>query len=391
MNNDYINQFGKGSDLVNFIPLFKLSSNYLHNSQQSLKIKNLPQAINKENTAYGFILFSGLNNSSFEKEISILVENYAEQNPILYIDRNGNLDFNDDGEPLVLKEELNLKLSNEDINSAYYNYQLGKSRISSDNESQLRGRYASKFPESELISAKNWLTSRRLSVRVCRESINGKPITVFLIDNSIDGIFTFQPDRYGDRILIVEGSIDDTEDKTSLFRQAEPIDHNAVFELYGMNYYVKNVSKNGDGLTISRTSKDTRVMFKDGQDISSFTINLLDETSVVIKDIIKGEKHLLIDVGATWCGGCIRQEPIIKELYNNGLVEVVGLFDYDTPQSVNKYVERHSLKWPVALVDSTFKEMFRINSYPTYVLVSPEGKIVMADTNSEQIANFLRQ
>ncbi len=390
ISKEYISQFGKGSDLVGFIPLFELSSDFIHNKQRSLKIKNLSKSINKANTAYGFIYFTGLSNSLFDNEIALLVENYRAINPIIYIDRNGNLDFNDDGAPLVLKNNLNLKLSNEDANSAYYKYQIAKSKVSLENESRLRNRYASRFPKSSILTANNWLTSRRLSVRISKEKINANPITILLIDNSVDGLFTFQTDQYGDRILIIEGEIDENKGLTALLRQAEPIDHNAVFELYGKNYYVKAISKNGDELTISVTNQDTRVMFKDGHDISNFVINLLDGTTTRVKDLIKEKKYLLIDVGGTWCGGCIKQEPTIKKLYESGKVEVIGLFDFDTAQSVREYVKKHNLKWPVALVDSSFKDMFRVVSFPTYILVSPEGKIILTDSNSEQIVEYLR-
>lgn len=390
ISKEYVSQFGKGSDLVGFIPLFELSSDSIHNKQRSLKIKNLPKSINKANTAYGFIYFTGLSNSLFDNEITLLVENYRAINPIIYIDRNGNLDFNDDGEPLVLKNNLNLKLSNEDVNSAYYKYQIAKSKVSLENESRLRNRYASRFPKSSILTANNWLTSRRLSVRISKEKINANPITILLVDNSVDGLFTFQTDQYGDRILIIEGEIDENKDITALLRQAEPIDHNAVFELYGKNYYIKDISKNGDELTISVTDQNTRVMFRDGHDISDFVINLLDGTTRTVKDFIKEKKHLLIDVGGTWCGGCIKQEPTIKKLYESGKVEVIGLFDFDTAQSVREYVKKHNLKWPVALVDSSFKDMFRVVSFPTYILVSPEGKIILTDSNSEQIVEYLR-
>jgi len=391
LDKDFIHQFGSESDLVSFIPLFKLSSFYLDNGQQRLKIKKFPPSVSKENTAYGAILFNGLQHSSFEREVFILVEDYTAKTPTIYMDRNGNLDFNDDGAPFVLTNKKNVKLFNEAIHSAYYNYQLGKSKIAEENESSLRSRYAAKYPNSEIVSAQHWLTYKRLSVRVSIDSMHGKPITIFLIDNSIDGLFTFQTGRYGDRILIVEGIIDSREDKTSLFRQAEPIGHNAIFQLYGQNYAVKNVSKNGDELTLSITNQDTRVVFKEEQDLSSLNIHLLNGTSIMVKDLLKSGKHLLIDVGGTWCGGCIRQEPVIKKIYQNGAVEVVGLFDYDTQESVHKYVEKHHIEWPVALVDSTFKESFRITSFPTYILVSPKGKIILADTNAEVIVNHFKK
>ncbi|MDF1699453.1 MAG: TlpA disulfide reductase family protein [Saprospiraceae bacterium] len=385
----HIDPFGKNSDLVGFIPLFELSSDYLHSKNQSNQIVRLPASIDKVKTAYGFISFSGLKNSMFNKEIALLVEHYTSSDPVIYLDRNGNLDFNDDGLPLTLHDELIVQLANEDDSSAYYHYQIGRSKITDANEAQLRNRYASKFPQNAIVSAKNWLTSRRLSVRVSNDMLEEKPITIFLLDNSVDGLFTFQTDEYGDRILVVEGEIDENQDLTSILRQAQPIDHNAVFELYGNNYFIKHASRNGNEVILAVTSQKTGRVFKDGEDISDFAIPLLDGKTTAIKDLLQNKKYLLIDVGGTWCGGCIKQEPTIKRIYESGQVGVVGLFDHDTPKSVRKYIVAHDIKWPVALVDATFKTRFNITSFPTYILVTPQGKIILFDSNSEAIEKYL--
>lgn len=387
----YIYQFGKNSDLIGFCPLFKLNSDAIHNKVYSAKIKHLPKSINISKIAYGFLYFKGLKNSSFENELVLLVENYETSNPIIYVDSNGNLDFTDDGKPYNLKEISTLKLANSEDSSANYNYQIAKSKISEENEHQIRNKYASKFPKSNIISADKWLTTQRLFVRMSKEKINNKAITIFLIDNSADGLFNFQTNENGDRILIVEGEVDINKDLTFLFRQAQPIDHNAIFELYGKSYYPKTVSINGDGLTITETSENTRVFYKDGQDISSLNIELLNGCYTTIKDLIKENKYLLIDFGGTWCGGCISQEPTIKAIYESGKAEVIGFFVYDTPESVGKYIKEHNIKWPVALVNSDVKNMFNFNSYPTYILISSEGKIILGDINSEQIVKYLEK
>jgi len=386
----YINQFGKETDLIGFNPLFKLDSDYIHNKQHSEKIKHLPKTINKSQTAYGFIFFTGINSSFFNKELTFLVENYMTNSPTIFIDRNGNLDFTDDGEPLTLKDKLDLKLTNENDNTANFHYQIAKSQINKENENRILNRFSSKFPNSSIVSAVYWLTNQRLNVKVSKEVIDNKPITIFLLDNSVDGLFTFQTNDYGDRILIIEGKVNENMDLTSLFRQAKPIDNNTIFELYGKRYYIKSLSKNGKKITITETEKETVAMYKNEQDVSSFAIKLLDGISITIKDLIKEKKYLLIDIGGTWCGGCISQESTIKKIYKSGKVEVIGLFDHDTPQSVRKYVKKHNILWPVALVNSTFKDMFKVNSYPTYILISSTGKLKLADINSEQIVKYLK-
>lgn len=389
ISNTYINPFGQNTDLVGFIPLFQLDSDSVHNKQNSAKIRRLPKTINKLKTAYCFIRFAGVKNSIFKNELTLLIENYTTDSPTIYIDRNGNLDFTDDGEQLIHNKDVILRLANSDNNSANYHYRISKSQINKANEKRIKNRYASKYPKSRIISPLYWLTKQRLSVRASKGKIGKNPITILLQDNSVDGVFTFQTDEMGDRILLIEGEIGKDIDISSYLRQGEPIGLNAIFELYGKKYSVKNISENGESLTIAETNKDTRITFKKDTDVSSFEIELLTGESIKIENLIKEKKYLLIDVGGTWCGGCITQEPTIKKLYKEGKVEVIGVFDHDTPESVANYVKKHKIEWPVALVNSTFKDMFRVSSYPTYILISPEGKIVLIDQNSEQIAKYI--
>jgi thiol-disulfide isomerase/thioredoxin len=389
ISNTYINPFGLNTDLVGFIPLFKLDSDSIDNKQNSAKIRRLPKTINRLKTAYCFLRFAGVKNSIFKNELTLLVENYQTDSPTIYIDRNGNLDFTDDGEHLKLNKDLILRLANSDNNSAIYHYRIARSQITIANEERIKNRYASKYPKSRIISPIYWLTKQRHSVRASKGKIGENPITILLQDNSIDGLFTFQTDEMGDRIILIEGEIGKDIDITSYLRQGEPIDHNAIFELYGKKYCVIFFSKSGESLSITETNKDTRIIFKEDIDVSSFEIELLTGESLRIENLIKEKKYLLVDVGGTWCGGCINQEPTIKKLYKDGKVEVIGVFDHDTPESVANYIKKHEIEWSVALVNSTFKEMFRINSYPTYILISPEGKIVLIDQNSEQIAKYL--
>ncbi len=385
----YLSQFGLESDLVSFIPLFKLTDDQIHNKKGSYEWVALPDNFDASKAAYGFVLFSGLESPVIENEITILVEDATQAELTIFIDRNGNLDFSDDGEPILISTKEVLSLENEDYKAAFYNYELGRSWVTEQNEARLRQRYQSQNPNGVILSANNWLTSMRLHLRVSYEMIYNEEITIMIADNNIDGVYTFQTDMYGDKILILEGHINLDRDLTSVMRQAEPIDHNAVFELFGINYFIKNMGIDGNQLTISETSKETKIVFSDGMDISSFTFDLINGGSKSVTQLLKDREFLLIDVGGTWCRGCIKQGPTIQRLYNEYNIEVMGVFDFDTIESVNKYVRSHSIKWPVALADDSFRELFRVSSFPTYIIVSKDGTIIQGDSDADKIEEFL--
>lgn len=387
----YVNPYGENSDVGGFIPLLKLESDSIFYRKVGGKIKRFPKKIDRSDLAYGFVYFTGIEGSFFKKAITLLVANYSTRNPMVYVDKNGNLDFTDDGEPELLDTKLTLRIPNSKDKLANFHYQISKSTIKKKNENPVKLRYASMYPKSNITSPLYWLFWKRLSVRFSKAKIDQKPITILINDSTVDGLFTFQTSHDGDRILIIDKEIEKTMDLTSYIRQGEPIDHNATFELYGKRYRIKNIAANGDYLTLKETNRNTSVFFKEGTNVKGFEIELLDKKTIKIADFLKDNTHLLIDVGGTWCAGCIAQEPTIKQLYKQKKVEVIGVFGRDTEKKVSKYVKKHHLEWPVALMSQEFKNLFKISAYPTYILISPKGEIVLMDFNSEKVVQYLNK
>jgi thiol-disulfide isomerase/thioredoxin len=94
-------------------------------------------------------------------------------------------------------------------------------------------------------------------------------------------------------------------------------------------------------------------------------------------------KYVLIDFWGTWCGPCRRELPYLKTAYRNfqprGL-EILGM-DNDDPeifQQVKAWLEKNELQWTQARLESIRDVIrgYRVHSYPTTLLIDPEGKII---------------
>jgi len=98
---------------------------------------------------------------------------------------------------------------------------------------------------------------------------------------------------------------------------------------------------------------------------------------------LKG-KIILLDFWALWCGYCLVEQPLIKELhhdyYDRGL-RVIGIFNDYRVDDMKSYVRKHAFPWP-QLVDpaassSSFMHPlareFGFEALPRYLLIDRHG------------------
>ncbi len=94
-------------------------------------------------------------------------------------------------------------------------------------------------------------------------------------------------------------------------------------------------------------------------------------------------KYVLLDFWGFWCPPCMRELPYLREAYKrfqSRNFEIVGMnTDEYTPDSIKKNLEKNGMTWTQARRDSfiDLKDyQFRIESFPTTLLIAPDGKIL---------------
>ena len=119
---------------------------------------------------------------------------------------------------------------------------------------------------------------------------------------------------------------------------------------------------------------------------SSLWLNTNDRTLKL--DDLRG-KYILLDFWFTGCGPCHGDFPSVKlvhELYKDRGVQVIGVHNNSsTPEAVREHVAKIGLPFPVAVdhpdgrTIARFEEHGVPHGYPDYMLISPEGKVLLDD------------
>lgn len=127
----------------------------------------------------------------------------------------------------------------------------------------------------------------------------------------------------------------------------------------------------------------------EGKKFVDFAITADDGSVQRLSDYVGKGKYVLVDFWASWCGPCIRETAVIKEILNEygpkGL-EVLGVAVWDEPANTLAAIKRHELPWPQILNAQTIPtDLYGISGIPCIILFSPDGTIISRDKQDDEL------
>lgn len=104
-------------------------------------------------------------------------------------------------------------------------------------------------------------------------------------------------------------------------------------------------------------------------------------------------KWVYLDFWSTTCAPCIEEFPKLKKIYqkfSRDQVEFIGIGQEIGTGTFERLMDLHKLPWPtIKTGPSTKMEGYDIHSYPTTVLIDPEGRITYKDIRSKDLEKIL--
>src|SRR5688572_1650772 len=119
--------------------------------------------------------------------------------------------------------------------------------------------------------------------------------------------------------------------------------------------------------------------FQEGDLAPRFTIKTLDGETLS-SDALKG-KVVLLDFWATWCSPCIQAIPALEEIRKKNAGKpfvLVGVSADFERRTLEQFLTKRGIAGPQVWngMRGPLNRMFQVSTFPTYVLLDAEGRIV---------------
>ncbi|MCM1068009.1 MAG: AhpC/TSA family protein [Muribaculaceae bacterium] len=137
-------------------------------------------------------------------------------------------------------------------------------------------------------------------------------------------------------------------------------------------------------------SAERREATQPGGKMIDFAVTQPDGSVKRLSDYVGKGKYTLVDFWASWCGPCIRQTAVLKDIYNkykdDGRLDVLGVAVWDEVDATKRAITEHQLPWDCILDAQTIPtDLYGITGIPCIILFGPDGTIISRDKQDDEL------
>ncbi|MDZ7268786.1 MAG: TlpA family protein disulfide reductase [candidate division KSB1 bacterium] len=128
-----------------------------------------------------------------------------------------------------------------------------------------------------------------------------------------------------------------------------------------------------------QTAGNARSAVPESEKLADFTLPTLTGESVNLRSF-EGEKVVVVNFWATWCGPCRREIPDFNEVYasyRDRGVEFLGIsLDDDPRAAVPAFMARIPIAYPVLVGSPEIAMRYNVNGIPHTIIIDRAGRVV---------------
>ena len=385
--------FTSGTNGIGFLKLLNCPSNGLiHFNAKPHKVI-FPNDFSAKDTAVAFEYFTGWKDSKTKNSTALLFGNYSSFQPFVYVDNNHNLDFSDDGLPIVFNPDTTaiIYMRNASFPHALFPVKLIYPNLSAESKVEVEKFIGNSGPDvdgNSLLSVDYWFGTKRKNYRITNTLINGKMVKVALYDKNCNGLYN---DIGEDRLII--GDVNEGFLSGRLETGGLIYEENLLVDIYGQTYRVTDIELSGRFIVLKESMQALEKVIGKGDEIGELVIPLISGESRTIAELQEKNKFLLLDFWGIWCIGCTQQLPDLKELasaYPDQL-QVLGLNYGDNKEKIKNYINKNKITWLNGFASDQIIKELRNDGFPRYLLLDADAKIVLFKASIKEIEELLKE
>ena len=338
----------------------------------------------------------------------------------LYIDSNNDEDLTNDGDPLFFpktENEFSFLLNetldpDQAVGRIFYRtpqslllHPESEAKIRADVvdvEGNLQPSFRERMtwlPDAYTGEKGTYYFKNRLSLRRGYLVLEGDTIDIGLYDYSENGRFDDPDDQL---YLDLDG-----DRKLGLYWANETFKLNDVVGIKGSRYKLSHVDPYGRNVIVEQTDEDPTFYYVTEQvdrQIDGFTGQLDTAFWELEFEDLHGERidladlrgrYILLNFWGEWCAPCMEELPDLVSVdakTPDTELQMIGmLLTYDQ-EGAEQVIAEQGMKWPQVLLTEEIQEQFKVQSYPTNILIFPDGTsfVKAGQINEQFIEHYIK-